>query len=143
MKLVGNFSKEGCSVVEDCVQENKDVSFCSYVSETSGCIILHNNETILPPKEFLDSQRVIVGSLIHTKPTHLMSKQSTKEQSTTPTVGMGSDNNMGSSNQVHQSNRHLGYPSKSSSTISIVVKVSNKDVESSKVSSISPHSTSK
>ena len=111
------------STVEDCV------------SETSECIILNNDETILPPKEFFDSQRAIVESLSCTKPRHLMSKQSMKEESKSPTVGIGSDDNMESSK--------LSTSNQSSSTISTLVKTSNVDVESSKISRISPHSTSK
>ena len=64
MKLVGNSCDEGSSVIED----------CSCVSENSECIILDNDGTILPPKEFLDLQRTIFEPLSHTKPTHLMSK---------------------------------------------------------------------
>ena len=62
MKLVGDSCEEGSSVVEDCV------------SETSECIILNNDETILPPKEFFDSQRAIIESLSCRKLSHLMSK---------------------------------------------------------------------
>ena len=64
-----------------------------------------------------------------------MSKQSMKEESKSPTVGIASDDNMESSK--------LSTSNQSSSTISTLVKTSNVDVESSKISRISPHSTSK
>ena len=135
MKLVGDSSEEGSSVLENCVEEKKDVSLSTCGSETFECIVQNNDETILSPKEFFDSQRYIVESLSYTKPRHLMSKQSTKERPKTSTVGIESDDNMESSKSSTSR--------QSSSTISTLGKTSNVDVESSEVSRISPHSTSK
>ena len=64
-----------------------------------------------------------------------MSKQSVKEQSKSPTVGIGSDDDMESSK--------LSTSNQSSNTISMLGKTSNVDVEFSKISRISLHSTSK
>lgn len=70
MKLVGDSSEEGSSIVEDCGQEKKDVSLSTCVSETSECIILNNDETILPSKEFLIHKEPLLN-LFHIKNLHI------------------------------------------------------------------------